>query len=264
MSIVEVRPIERERWHKKQGKDSFARPITLEAPVSATTGQYATGLTDEDQERLEKMTGYDLSKEYINGKPHPFWSSTTARINLEHKTNIFDTSRPLDEIKVKVLKAHDLVANSMKDYMDGKYPYAMFVIYDENEEVDIKAAAITMRREIVELTSKMSKEKKAESVQILSNISVKGKSDNFVDAKLDEAIEAAGYDKTLTLLHKDKKRTTIQALVLEAIGKSVLRKQGTSVYYMDDQIGYDVDNAVDYLMDTKNQALKAQIIEKIN
>ena len=33
---------------------------------------------------------------------------------------------------------------------------------------------------------------------------------------------------------------------------------------MDDQIGFDIESAIDYLADKKNQALKAQIIEKLN
>lgn len=263
MAIVEVRPIERERWHGKRGRDAFARPITLEALVNAKTGQYDTGLTDKDKQRLETLTGYDLSKEYILGRPHPFWSSTAARIVLEHKTNIFDTSRPLDEIKVKVMKAHDLVANSMTEYNEGKFPYATFVIYDENEEVEVKAAQVALKQQVYLALSKMSKSKKAELVQILSNTPVRGRSDDFVDSKLDEAIESIGFEDVLNIINRDKEDNTVYALLLEAVYKGVLRKEGTSVYYMDDQIGFDQEAAIQYLKDSKNQALRAQIIEKL-
>ena len=33
---------------------------------------------------------------------------------------------------------------------------------------------------------------------------------------------------------------------------------------MDDQLGFDLESAIDNLEDKKNQALKAQIIEKLN
>ena len=114
MQLVEVRPIERERWHGFKGKDAITRPVVLEAFLSNVTGKLATGLTPEDQERLEKLTGYDLSSDYNPNKPHPFWSSPAGFVKLEHKTNIFDTSKPIDEIKVKMIKDHDLVANSQK------------------------------------------------------------------------------------------------------------------------------------------------------
>ena len=121
MQLVEVRPIEKERWHGLKGKDVITRPVVIEALLSSTTGKLATGLTPEDRERLEKETGYDLSPDYKAGKPHPFWSSPAAFVKLEHKTNIFDISNPLDEIRVKIMKASDLVANSQKEYDEGKF-----------------------------------------------------------------------------------------------------------------------------------------------
>ena len=148
MALVEVKPIEKERWHGKKGKEAFTRPMTLEALVSLNTNQFATGLTQEDRERLQKATGFDLSPDYMQGKPHPFWNSTAALIKLENKTNVFNTDRPLDEIKVKVMKAHDLVANSMKEYQEGKYPLAKFVIFDEIEEVEIKASKAAIKRKV--------------------------------------------------------------------------------------------------------------------
>ena len=57
---------------------------------------------------------------------------------------------------------------------------------------------------------------------------------------------------------------SLHATVLEAIHKNVLRKEGAAVYYMDDQLGFDLESAIDNLEDKKNQALKAQILEKLN
>jgi hypothetical protein len=264
MAIVEVKPIDKEKWHGKKGRDAFARPVTIEALVSLRTGQFATGLTVEDRERLEKATGYNLSPDHMLEKAHEFWNSPAGKIKLENKTNVFDTSNPLAEIKVKVMKASDLVANSMRDYEEGKFPSAIFVIYDEAEEMEIKASKASIRRKVVLESSKLSKSRKAEIVQIVLGISVRNQSDDYIDLKLDEAVEMDGADKVLALIQRDKARTSLHALVLEAIYKNVLRKDGPSVYYMEDLIGYDVESAVDYFQDSKNQTLKAQILEKIN
>ena len=264
MHLVEVRPIARERWHGFKGKDAITRPVVLEAFLSNVTGKLATGLTPEDQERLEKLTGYDLSSDYNPNKPHPFWSSPAGFVKLEHKTNIFDTSKPIDEIKVKMMKAHDLVANSQKEYDEGKFPLAQFVIYDEREEVEIKAEKAAIKRKVfVELDS-LTTERKAELVQILLGIPSRNQSNNWLDLKLEEATEIKGPEVVLNMIQKDKATTTIHALVLEAIHRNVLRKDGTAVYYMDDQLGFDIESTIDYLKDKKNQALKAQIIEKLN
>lgn len=264
MALVEVKPIERERWHGKKAKDAFQRPITIEALVSLRTGQFATGLTPEDRERLQGKTGYDLSPDYINETAHKFWNSPAAMVKLEHKTNIFDTNKPLDEIKVKLMKASDLVANSQKEYEEGKFPGALFVIYDEIEEVEIKASKAAVKRKVIIESAKLTKARKAELVQILLGISVRNQSDDYVDLKLDEAIDREGAERVLTLIQRDKARVGVHAMVLEGIHKNVLRKDGTAVYYMDDQIGFDVESAVDYFQDSKNQTMKAQILEKIN
>lgn len=264
MAIVEVRPIEKERWHNKKGKEAFKRPVTIEALVSVQTGQFATGLSEDERAELEAKTGYNLSPDYTVGKPHEFWNSPSAQVKLEYKTNVFNTSRPLDEIKVKLMKASDLVANSQKEYEEGKFPGAIFVIFDEQEEIELKASKAAVKRKVIIESSKLTKSRKADIVQILSGIPVRNQSEEYIDLKLDEEIEAKGPDRVLTLIQRDKERTALHSLVLEAIHKNVLRKDGSAVYYMDDQIGFDTEAAIDYFADKKNQALKAQILEKIN
>lgn len=264
MALVTVKPIERKRWHGKEGKDSFARPISLEALVNVNTGQYDTGLTPEDQERLSRVTGYNLTPTYIAGQPHEFWNSAVGKVKLEHKSNIFDTSRPLDEIKVKLLKKHPLVATSMQEFEEGKFPDALFVIFDEAEETEAKATRAALKRKVILETNKLTASRKLELIQILLGINGKNQSDSWIDLKVDEAIEEHGAEKVLNLITRDKGRVSLHALVLEALQKNVLRKEGSAIYYMDDQIGIDLETAIDYLEDKSKQALKAQILEKLN
>ena len=71
MALIEVRPIEKKRWHGYQGKESFTRPVVIEALINVRTNTYDTGLTEEDRVRLEKVTGFDLSNTYKKDTPHP-------------------------------------------------------------------------------------------------------------------------------------------------------------------------------------------------
>jgi hypothetical protein len=264
MAIVEVKPIEKEKWHNKKGKDVFTRPTTIEALISTRTGQFSTGLSVEDRERLEKATGYNLSPDYMVGKPHDFWNSSAAQVKLAFKTNIFDTSKALDEIKVKLLKASDLVANSKKEYEEGKYPEALFVIFDEVEDTELRASKASIKRKVIIESSKLTKVRKAELIQILLGISVREQSEDFIDLKLDEAIESEGSEKVLNLIQRDKARVGLHSLILEALYKNILRKDGTSIYFMDDQLGFDIESTIDYFINPKNQTLKAQVLEKIS
>lgn len=264
MTLVQVRPIRKPKWHGKDGKNFLSRPTVITAAVSLRTGQYATGLSEEDRKRLEKITGFNLSPDYNQDVLHPFWSSSTAKVTLQDTTNIFDTSKPIDEIKVKMLKASDLVANSITEYEEGLYPEAIFVIQDESEEIEIKAAKNAIKRKVAVETSKMTKARKEEVIQILSNICVKNQSEDYVDVKLEEAIEQAGYEKTLNLITRDKNRTSLNAMILEALYKQVLRKEGSTILYLDEPLGFDIESTIDYFLDKNHQMLKAQILEKIS
>ena len=162
------------------------------------------------------------------------------------------------------MKASDLVANSQKEYDEGKFPLAQFVIYDEREEVEVKASKAAIKRKVVIEADKLTQTRKADIIQILLGMNVRNQSEDYVNLKLDEAIDKEGPEKVLMLIQRDKTRMSLHATVLEAIHKNVLRKDGAAVYYMDDQLGFDLESAIDNLEDKKNQALKAQILEKLN
>ena len=261
MATIEVRPIEKQRWHGKTGKDSITRPVKIQAFYNVRTGRYDTGLSPEDKERLEKLTGFNLSDHYTKEVPHPYWSEQGV-ITLPNGTKIFNDEKPQDEIAIKVMKASEIVANSMKEYEEGLFPFATHVIYDEREGVEIKASKIAIKKEAYIETNKLSREKKTEIIQILTNKSMRKQSDSFVEIALDELVELKPQD-VLDLIKKDKADVGVHAMVLEGIDKNILRKEGTSVYYMDDQLGFDVSSAVQYFKDPSNQKLKAEIINKL-
>ena len=260
--LVEVRPLEIEKWHRKKGPEDFSQPLIIECLYDIDTGNYATGLTEEEQKKYEKLTGYDLSNNYNPSKPHPFWNSQAARIKLPHRTTIFDTKKPLDFIKVKVLKASKFVANSMKEYEEGLYPEATYVIFDEAEEMAIKASKIQKKNTALKLSIKMTTDEKINILQILSHKSLRGQSQDYIDVEIDKVINE-DTDKFIELAKSDKKETYMRATVLEAIHKGILTKEGNAVLYMGDRIGNETDDAVKYFLDPQNQNLKTAILEKL-
>lgn len=261
MALVEVRPIAKRKWHGKEGKDSFSRPVVIEALVNVRTSLYDTGLTEEDKVRLESITGYDLSNTYKKDRPHPFWS-TEGVVKLPNSTKVFDTSKPKDEILVKMMKASELVASSQKELEEGRFPFATHVIFDEREEVEIKASKIAIKKDAIIESSKLSRAKKLEIIQILANKNLKKQSDEFVEVALDSLIEESP-EKILNYIKAEKTETTVHAMILEALEKNVLRKEGSSIYYFDDQLGYDIQSTINYFKDPSNQKLKAEITEKL-
>ncbi len=271
---VEVRPIDNKKWHGKKGKESFAQPKAVEALYDERTGALATGLSKEDSngataagfgvKRLSiLMPGVDLTDTFNPNEPHPFWSTKAATVMLLNNTMIFDTDKPIDEIKVKLMKANKMVANSQKELDEGKWPDATHIIFDEEEDVEIKASKIELEEEAIEIAAKMSLDDRIAMVQILSNRSIKGRSPSFVRVELRSVIEA----DPLTFLKYAKmgrEEVHVRASVLELIQKGILNKENQSVYYMGELVGIDYEAAVEWFKNPQNSKMKVMILEKNN
>lgn len=283
---VQVKPIQITRWHEKKGQESFTKGKVIRALVDADTMTYATGLnyTDKDFEDPEdskkkiteaeyysKLLKADLSPQFDMEKPHPFWDSRTAAIKLENRTQIFDVKRnPLDYIKWKLMKQSKFVANSQKEVEEGMFPEATHVLFDESEEVEVKASKAAIKRQAYGETAKLSKGQKIELIMILSGEedyfkakNLKGRSDDFVEVELDKLLESRPAD-IVRYLKGNKENNATHALVLESLQKHVLKKDGHKIMYHDSVLGHDVLDVVIYLNKPENQEFKLRIIEQVN
>ena len=287
MSRVQVKPIESKKWHEKKGQESFTRTKVICALVNADSMTYATGLNYDDRsfknpngskemlteaEYYEKLLKADLSNQFDLNVPHPFWDTKMGKIKLENRTQIFDTGKnPLDYVKVKIMKDSKYVANSMKQYEEGMFPEATHVIFDESEEVEVKASKVAIKRDAVIMSSKLSKGQKIELILILSSDNggyikaknLKGKSDNFVEVELDRLIENKPSE-VIRFIKMDKEDTATQALILEALQKHVLVKDGHKIKYHESVLGQDIQDVVLYLNRPENQEFKLRLVTQVN
>jgi hypothetical protein len=261
---VEIRPIDIKKWHKKQGKESFARNKKISALVGEDR-KYATGLSERDIAYLKEEKGvkYNLDDTYLDDKPHEFWDSSTAVITLENKTIILDTDKPLDYIKLKLAKASKYIANSIKEYQEGLYPDATHVIYDENEDVEIKATKVATKKSAYLKCAEITKDKKTQIIMILTGKNLRNKSENFVEVELDNLIENKARE-VLNLLEKNKEDLYLEAMILESLQKSVLTKAGHKIMYYDSILGTDISDVVEYFKQDVNQDIKLKILETLN
>lgn len=261
--LVEVKPIPGKTWHGKTGAESFKQPFVLEVLYDAQTGAYATGLTPEEAEKYGKLTGFDLSDKFSALEPHPFWSTQPARIKLPNQTIIFNDEKPMDFIKIKNLKASKFVANSLKDYEEGKYPDALFIIHDESEEIEVKATKIQRKNKCIAIAAKMSLEEQVNVIQIIDNKSMKGRSQNFVSVALDKVIEE-NPNEFIRLCKMDKAEVHIRATILEAIYRNILTKESGAIYYMGERLANDYEECVQWFIDPQNARMKVTILEKMS
>lgn len=259
---VEIRPLEKDPWHGKKGKESFSRPIKLKVLVSSDRMEYATGLTPEEARIYGEKLGLDLSPQFNPEKPHPFWDSNAATLTLPNYPIFYDLSNPLDFVKYKAAKAHSYIANSQKEYDEGFYPHATHVIFDESEEVDIKATKVAVKTQAIIEASALSKEKKIELILLLEGKLLKGKSDNTVNVELDQIIEKKPKE-VLAYLQMNSEDRSLQSLVAEALFKGVLHKEGHKILYHDSYLGSDILDVVLYFKDVENHDLKLRILQAV-
>lgn len=263
MQII-IKPVPSQKWHGKNGKDSFARPQTIEALYDTQTGRYATGLTEEEAKKYGKLLGVDLDDTFNFNEPHPFWSSSAVRIKLPNHTMILDDTRHLDFVKIKVLKASKFIANSLQEWEDGMFPDATHIIYDEQEETEVKATKIEKKNKCIVVASKMSAEEKTNIVRLLSDKSVRGRTQSFIDLEIDGIInDSDKIDDFIKYVKMDKAEVTIRAQIMEALSRNVLTKEGTAIHYMGEPLGHDFEATVKYFQDPNHQQTKIAMLEKL-
>lgn len=260
--LVEVRPLPTNKWHSKKGKESFARPKDIEVLYDHNTGKYATGLTVEEASKYGKELGIDLSDTFNPNEPHIYWSTKPATIRLPNHTIVFDTDKPAEFVKVKNLKASKFVANSMKEWEDGKWPEASHVIFDETEEVNMKATKVAQRTDAIIMTSKMSDEDKANMVQILSKKTVRGRSTDYINVEIDAIIQDNPAE-FLKYAKMGREEVYTRAMVLECINRNILTKESGSIFYMGEQIAFDYEEAIQWFRNPQNSKMKVAIFEKL-
>ena len=226
---------------------------------------YTHPKTEEQVTELEyygAIIGKDLSP-LASDKPHEFWDNNLAVVKLENNTIFLNTDNPLDYIKWKICKASKFVANSMKEYDEGMFPEATHVIFDEAEEIEVKATKVQLRKKATIECSKLSLSKKIQIVMILGDKNLKNQSSDFVEVEIDTLIQKRAAD-ILEIINRDDEDTALHAMILEALQKSVLRKTGHKIVYFDSVLGGEVVDVVDYLKKPENQDLKLRLMSQLN
>lgn len=286
MSKVQIRPLQIKKWHGKTGNESFTRAKVIAALVDPVLMTYSTGLDyvnktyddpDGGKEKITEAQYYskilkaDLSNQFNLDIPHPFWDSKMSKLKLENRTMILDTNNALDYIRIKIAKASKYVANSQKEYEEGMFPEATHVIFDEREDVEVKASKIALRKQAILKTDKLSKGQKIELILVLSSEgndylrakNLKGSSDNAVEVELDKIIESKPA-QLLEYLSRDKEEVATNALILEALQKHVLRKEGHKIMYHESLLGQDIGEVIQYMNKPENQEFKLRVIKQVN
>lgn len=265
LAPLEIRPILKSNpWHGKIGQESMTRPKGFHPLVDNETQRYSVALSDEKLKEYGDILNVDLHRNHTPGQPHPYWDSNRARIKLENNTMFFERNSIPGKIKVAILKASKYVANSEEQLEEGLYPDATHYIVNEEETGKVKAAKYNLIEEAIIKASTLSFDKKISLIMIINGKDFSKKTPETVKAEVAEMI-MEDANTVLRFMSVDPLRLATEAMVEKAIFYSKLTKlKNGAIFYGDERLGFNVDEAVDFLIEDENQELRLRIRDLVS
>ena len=250
-NIVIIKAIKRPTWNGflrfKNTKDSLS-------PMHDYTGTITTGLTREEADRLGAILQKDLSP------ASKFWHE--YRVIMTDKDKILNLDNPEHELAYLFLKADKRVANSQEELDRGEFPYARYVIYDEERASIEKNKEFKARRKATIEFNKLSIDQMIDILKLYPGyINLTSVKPDVVEATLFELLEK-DPNKFLTLV--GDKKLDMKVFLRDLVSAKILRKNRTAFYYGEDCIGHDEESTITYLEDPKHQSLKIQFAEQLD
>jgi hypothetical protein len=258
VKYVTVKPIYKEKWHGNHTKNKMQGcHDTIRAQYSAELGRFNIDFEEGEQALLEGKLGLEeggLTPSFYN----KFWQDLFVKI--EDKANLFDMRRPIEVLKMKILKGHDWVANSLDGLNKGEFPGSRYVIYDQEQENKAKAVEGSKKARAYAALNEMTPERMSKVLYLLGEAPSKNISSEALYGRLVDQLEDNPVD---FYKHASKADSRIEneSLIYRLLKTGILVKKGTAYYYNNDQLGFDFDAAADYLENPANQELKITLIK---
>lgn len=222
------------------------------------TGILNTGLTEEDERRLENAMR--LNEGTLSKYSREWWGKFKIQIPKNGVT--FDTSLPMDEIRYKVCMAHQEVAKSDAD----KYftPFARYVLTSEEQESKALLKEIEVETEAYKLFNNMTPTAMREFLLVTGKRAGKDSTDEFVKSTIGQIVKKA--PQAFIDIVKDN-HFKIKLFIQKCVEANIMTKEGTKYsIYGDKPFAFTLEQAVDYLSNMDNQnvymTLKSQLEAK--
>lgn len=252
---LNLKPIIRAGWLPKghDGEFQFTGCETwIVPPKSSTTGQRLTGLTEEDERRLEIKLRMSVGA--LSRYNEDFWSKYCIKVPKEGK--IFFMENPKDELDILVLKAHPSIANSAMEIADS--PGASHYLTSVEKEAEVNNVRERVEREAIKKFSPLSA---AEMIDILKVYAISGHKmpHKITKATPTDLVETSLYNKLkedpeefLRIINDPSFKTKV--LIDKFLTNKILLKSGSRyLVHGGDVIGVTLEATIEYLEDPYNQ-----------
>ncbi len=248
-----IRPIIRNKF---SGQSYYNKTQTvIQGAQLSFNGLYKTGLSVNEEAEYEKEL--NLPKGTLNKRNAEFWGDMEVRLRND-KITIFNIVTKYDELKFKMLQEHDWIANTEHDVLGNST--ARFYIYDPEAASKIEDAKMEFEFEAMEAFLNTTVEQRRGLLRVFGKSGVDNMSETMVKTELFKEVKK---DPKEFIKVVSSKTTPIKALLQALIEKNIVKKKGTYFYNGEDLIGSSTDEVVGYLADSKNQAIKLALENKL-
>ena len=265
---IEIRPIPGRNGIKgfSENLEYFSQAHILSPFVNPVTLKYMTGLTPKDLEKLAaEEFPYNLDATYKRGVAHEFWESQIIKVELTNSPIfLYPGKNSIDFVKYKYLCVNNYIYKSEEEMKSGTKPQATHYIYDESEFTDMRAGELEKRNSLIRQVSDLSLKRKRDIILILLNESTDNKNENYLTIKFETIMN----DKDLSLqlfelLSQEVEGVTLQAEIVSAIQKNVLRRTKKGIFYFETNLGFSEEDVKEFLINPDNQEILLNIKSKI-
>ena len=256
---VTLKPIKRNGWlpDDHDGAIRYSKCFErLTVQAMKGTGVLNTGLTEEDERRLENKM--NMSPGTLSRYNKDYW--TMFKVDVPKEGTILDLAFPEDELKYMVLKAHQRVANSEMERFDS--PFAEYVMTSEEQEAKVVNKKSKLKRKAYKVFSNMSTTEMKDVLKVMGKRAGDDASVDFVESQLDKIVTDNPQEFITTV---EDPTFAMRAFIDDCIASRVLVKNGTKYQLPGgDVVGYTLEQTIEYLNNPDNQEVYLDLKGKLS
>lgn len=225
-------------------------------PLVDRQGYHITGLDEESERFFEKTLGMTVGT--LSRYNEDFWS--TYRIRIPKEGLILNKKNPKDYLTVKVLQAHQRVANSEAEKKDS--PFADYVITSSEQEARVESKKVKIRRKAYKIFGGMSTEDMKAYLKVSGSRPGDNASTDFLESSIGKAIETNATEFIRVMEDPDFK---MKLFIENCLATGALVKSGSKYTIKgSDTIGHSLDATIEYLKAPENQEVYIALKSKLD
>lgn len=206
---------------------------TFRPLYNSSTGQWVTGLSDDEERELEIIVGMSLNK-YSTELPE-YYQQPIAKFVIDSDPVELVSTNVNDFIKIKFIRADHRIANSETELQDNQT--AMFYIYSQKLEKEQSAARLTRKRKGFDFLKENFVTKRS-VIEVFENKSYEKADEVLIDQRIEVAIEGDNLTDFLNIIERSPDEIGVDALIVRAVKKNIFQvDEKGKYYYMDEFLG---------------------------